>query len=135
MYPGVKEYMDNVVKDAYANGFVRTLFNRKRNIDELTNKNYLIRQSGERIAMNTPIQGTSADILKMAMIKIDKEMNKHKLKSKMLLQVHDELIFDCLKSEKDLLTKIVKDAMENTVKLDVDLKASLDFGSTWYDTK
>ena len=135
MYPGVKEYMDNVVKDAYANGFVRTLFNRKRNIDELTNKNYLIRQSGERIAMNTPIQGTSADILKMAMIKIDKEMNKHKLKSKMLLQVHDELIFDCLESEKDLLTKIVKDAMENTVKLDVDLKASLDFGSTWYDTK
>lgn len=135
MYPGVKEYMEKVVKNAYANGYVRTLFNRKRNIEELTNKNYLIRQSGERIAMNTPIQGTSADILKMAMIKIDKEMTKRNLKSKMLLQVHDELIFDCLESEKDVLTKIVKDAMENTVKLDVDLKASLDFGSTWYDTK
>ena len=135
MYPGVKEYMDNVVKDAYKNGYVRTLFNRKRNIEELTNKNYMIRQSGERIAMNTPIQGTSADILKMAMIKINEEMTKNKLKSKLLLQVHDELIFDCVNSEKEELTKIVKDAMENTVKLDVALKASLDFGSTWYDTK
>lgn len=135
MYPGVKEYMDNVVKDAYKNGYVRTLFNRKRNIEELTNKNYMIRQSGERIAMNTPIQGTSADILKMAMIKIDEEMTKNKLKSKLLLQVHDELIFDCVDSEKEELTKIVKDAMENTVKLNVALKASLDFGSTWYDTK
>jgi len=135
MYPGVKEYMDNVVRDAYSNGYVRTLFNRKRNIEELTNKNYMIRQAGERIAMNTPIQGTSADILKMAMVKIDEEMTKNKLKSKLLLQVHDELIFDCVDSEKEELTKIVKDAMENTVKLDVALKASLDFGSTWYDTK
>ena len=135
LYPGVKEYMDKTVKYAYENGYVRTLFKRKRNIEELSNKNYMIKQSGERIAMNTPIQGTSADILKMAMIRIDKEMIKHNLKSKMLLQVHDELIFDCLDSEKDILTKIVKDAMENTVKLDVDLKASLDFGSTWYDTK
>lgn len=135
MYPGVKEYMDNVVRDAYSNGYVRTLFNRKRNIEELTNKNYMIRQAGERIAMNTPIQGTSADILKMAMIKIDEEMAKNNLKSKLLLQVHDELIFDCIDSEKEELTKIVKDAMENTVKLDVALKASLDFGPTWYDTK
>lgn len=135
MYPGVKEYMDNVVKDAYSNGYVRTLFNRKRNIEELTNKNYMIRQSGERIAMNTPIQGTSADILKMAMVKIDEAMTKNNLKSKLLLQVHDELIFDCIDSEKEILTKIVKDAMENTVKLDVALKASLDFGPTWYDTK
>ena len=85
--------------------------------------------------MNTPIQGTSADILKMAMVKIDEEMTKNKLKSKLLLQVHDELIFDCVDSEKEELTKIVKDAMENTVKLDVELKASLDFGPTWYDTK
>ena len=135
MYPGVKEYMDNVVRDAYSNGYVRTLFNRKRNIEELTNKNYMIRQAGERIAMNTPIQGTSADILKMAMIKIDEEMAKNNLKSKLLLQVHDELIFDCIDSEKEELTKIVKDAMENTVKLDVELKTSLDFGPTWYDTK
>lgn len=135
MYPGVKEYMDNVVRDAYSNGYVRTLFNRKRNIEELTNKNYMIRQAGERIAMNTPIQGTSADILKIAMVKIDEEMAKNNLKSKLLLQVHDELIFDCIDSEKEELTKIVKDAMENTVKLDVALKASLDFGPTWYDTK
>ena len=135
LYPGVKDYMDKTVKDAYNNGYVKTMFNRKRNIEELKNKNYIIRQSGERMAMNTPIQGTSADILKMAMIKIDAEMEKNNLKSKMLLQVHDELIFDCLKEEKDILTKIVKDAMENTVKLNVDLKASIDFGTTWYDTK
>lgn len=135
LYPGVKEYMDKTVKDAYDNGYVKTMFNRKRNIEELKNRNYLIRQSGERMAMNTPIQGTSADILKMAMIKIDNEMEKNNLKSKMLLQVHDELIFDCLKEEKEILTKIVKDAMENTVKLNVDLKASIDFGTTWYDTK
>lgn len=135
LYPGVKEYMDKTVKDAYDNGYVKTMFNRKRNIEELKNRNYLIRQSGERMAMNTPIQGTSADILKIAMIKIDNEMEKNNLKSKMLLQVHDELIFDCLKEEKEILTKIVKDAMENTVKLNVDLKASIDFGTTWYDTK
>ena len=134
-YPGVKEYMDRTIKEAYDNGYVKTMFNRKRNIEELKNRNYLIRQSGERIAMNTPIQGTSADILKMAMIKIDQEMEKNNLQSKMLLQVHDELIFDCLKEEKEILTKIVKDAMENTVKLNVDLKASIDFGTTWYDTK
>lgn len=135
LYPGVKDYMDNVVKDAYDKGYVRTLFNRKRKIEELSNRNYMIRQSGERIAMNTPIQGTSADILKIAMIEIDKRMVSNNLKSKMILQVHDELIFDVVEEEKDLLMNIVKDAMENTVKLNVKLVTSLDFGTTWYDTK
>ena len=96
-YSGTKVYMDNVVKDAYEKGYVTTIMNRKRKIDELNNTNYMIRQQGERMALNTPIQGSSADILKKAMIDIYKEFNQKKLKSKMLLQVHDELIFNVVK--------------------------------------
>lgn len=135
LYPGVKNYMDKIVEDAYHNGYVKTMFNRKRVIDELNNKNFMIRQSGERIALNTPIQGTSADIMKIAMIKIFDEMQKNNLKSKMLLQVHDELIFDCVESEKEILEKIVRDNMENCVKLDVPFKVSHDYGTDWYETK
>jgi DNA polymerase-1 len=135
LYPGVKEYMDNIVAEALLYGSVRTLYNRKRVIDELSNKNYMIRASGERIALNTPIQGTSADIIKMAMVKIDKEMQNAKFESKMLLQVHDELIFDVKKSEKDKLEKLVKDVMENIVTLDVPLKVGIDYGDNWYEAK
>ncbi len=135
LYPGVKDYMDNIVADAYKNGYVKTLFNRKRVIDELNNKNFMIRQSGERIAMNTPIQGSSADIMKIAMVKIFKEMKEKNLKSKMLLQVHDELIFDCLESEKDVLQELVTRNMETCVQLDVPFKVSGDFGTDWYETK
>lgn len=135
LYPGVKNYMDSVVKDAYDKGYVRTMFNRKRKIEELSNRNYMIRQSGERIAMNTPIQGTSADIIKLAMIEVDRQITSNNLKSKMLLQVHDELIFDVVLDEKEILMDIVRNAMENIVRLKVKLEASLDFGTTWYDTK
>ena len=135
LYPGVKNYMDNVVKDAYRDGYVKTLFNRKRVIDELNNKNFMIRQSGERIALNTPIQGTSADIMKIAMVNIFKEMQEKKLKSKMLLQVHDELIFDVVKEEKDILEELVTRNMENGVKIDVPFKVSHDYGTDWYETK
>lgn len=135
LYPGVKNYMDNVVKDAYRDGYVKTLFNRKRLIDELNNKNFMIRQSGERIALNTPIQGTSADIMKIAMVNIFKEMQEKKLKSKMLLQVHDELIFDVVKEEKDILEELVTRNMENGVKIDVPFKVSHDYGTDWYETK
>ena len=135
LYPGVKNYMDNVVKDAYRDGYVKTLFNRKRVIDELNNKNFMIRQSGERIALNTPIQGTSADIMKIAMVNIFKEMQEKKLKSKMLLQVHDELIFDVVKEEKDVLEELVTRNMENGVKIDVPFKVSHDYGTDWYETK
>jgi len=109
--------------------------NRKRIIDELNNKNYMIRSMGERMALNTPIQGTAADILKLAMIKIDKEIKKNNLKSKMILQVHDELIFDCLKEEKDIIKENDIEIMENVIKLKVPLKVSTDFGTTWLDTK
>ncbi len=135
LYPGVKKYMDDIVVQAYRDGYVKTLFNRKRVIDELNNKNFMVRQSGERIALNTPIQGTSADIMKIAMIKIFNEMQDKKLKSKMLLQVHDELIFDVLNEEKEVLEKIVKSNMENCVKLDVPFKVSSDYGTDWYEAK
>ena len=135
LYPGVKNYMDNIVKEAYSEGVVRTLFNRKRTIGELQSKNFMIRQAGERIALNTPIQGTEADIMKMAMIKVDEEFVKNNIKSKMILQVHDELIFDIVKEEKDIVQKIVKDAMENIIKLDVPIIVSSDFGDDWYTTK
>ncbi len=135
LYPGVKKYMDNIIQEAHASGVVRTLYKRKRVIDELNNKNYMIRQMGERIALNTPIQGSAADIIKMAMIKVDQEFEKNHLKSKMLLQVHDELVFDVQEAEKELVSKIVTDCMENIVDLAVPLKVSHDFGKDWYDAK
>ena len=135
LYPSVKEYMDNIIKSAHENNVVRTMFNRKRTIDELKNKNYMIRQAGERIALNTPIQGTCADILKLAMVKIFKELESKKLKSKMILQIHDELVFDCLKEEKDTVIKMAKDIMENVIELKVPLKAEASYGTDWYEAK
>ena len=134
-FPGIKKYMENVVEEARKNGYVKTLMNRKRIISELDNKNYIIRQSGERIAMNTPIQGTSADIIKKAMVELFAKINELKLESKMVLQIHDELVFDVKKDEEEVLTKIIKDVMENTVKLDVPLKVEISSGKNWYDTK
>ncbi|MCR5787799.1 MAG: DNA polymerase I, partial [Bacilli bacterium] len=135
LYPKVDEYMKNNIKTAYDKGYVKTLFNRKRVIDELKNSNYMIRQSGERMALNTPIQGTASDIMKMAMIKVYDEMNKHNLKSKIVMQVHDELIFDVYENELDELINLAKDAMENIYKLSVPLKVSADTGSNWYEAK
>ena len=135
LYPGVKKYMDDIVHEAYMEGSVRTIYNRKRTIDELNSSNYMVRMSGERIALNTPIQGTSADIIKMAMIKIDEEIIKRNLKSKMILQIHDELVFDVIESEKDELSSLVSDIMKNIVMLKVPLLVSQDFGKDLYETK
>ena len=134
-YNGTKVYMDSVVKDAYEKGYVTTIMNRKRRIDELNNTNYMIRQQGERMALNTPIQGSSADILKKAMIDIYNEFNEKKLKSKMLLQVHDELIFNVLKDEEDVVKEIVDRCMDGAYKLDVPLKVDIETGDNWYDAK
>ncbi len=135
IYPGVKQYMDLTVKSAYECGYVRTMFKRKRNIDELFNTNYMIRQGGERIALNTPIQGSSADIIKKAMIEIDGSFIKNNIKSKMLLQIHDELVFDIEEGELETVKKIVKEIMEHTVKLLIPLEVSTDFGTDLYETK
>lgn len=135
LYPGVKRYMDEIVKEAIQNGSVRTLLKRRRIIPELNSPQYMVRQMGERIALNTPIQGTSADIIKKAMVEIYDELKKQNLKSKMILQVHDELIFDLIEEEKEQVEKIVKDKMTHTISLDVPLKVSADYGVNWYDTK
>ncbi len=134
-YPGIKEYMDNTIKNAYECGYAKTLFNRKRNIDELKNTNYMIRQSGERMALNTPIQGTSADIIKKAMVLIHQKLKENNLKSKLIIQVHDELVFDCLKEEQEQVIKIMKDVMENVIKLKVPLKIDVEYGNNWYEAK
>lgn len=134
-YPGIKEYMDKEKADAYSLGYVRTLMNRKRVIEELKSKNYMIRSSGERMALNTPIQGTAADILKKAMVEIFDEFNKRGLKSKMLIQVHDELVFNVVNEELEEVREIVKNIMENTFKLDVPLKVEIEVGSNWYEAK
>jgi len=134
-YPGILKYMEEEKAKAYNYGYVRTLMNRKRIIEELNNKNYLIRSSGERIALNTPIQGTAADILKKAMVEIYDEFNRRGLKSKMLIQVHDELVFNVLKNELDEVKEIVRDKMENTIKLSVPLKVDIEVGNNWYEAK
>ena len=134
-YPRISEYMKETIENAHKNGYVKTLMNRKRVIEELNNKNYMIRSSGERMALNTPIQGSSADILKKAMVEIYKEFNKRGLKSKMLIQVHDELVFNVIKDEEETVEKIVKDIMENTYKLSVPLVVDINKGLDWYEAK
>ena len=134
-YPGIKEYMDNTIKQAHIDGYVKTLMGRIRNIEELNNKNYMIRTSGERIALNTPIQGTSADIIKKAMVDIDNEFIKNNIKSKMIVQVHDELVFDMLIEEQEKVLQIVKNCMENVYKFNVPLKVDIESGINWYEAK
>ena len=134
-YPGIKDYMNETIKKAHELGYVKTIMNRKRVIEELNNTNYLIKNMGERMALNTPIQGSSADILKKSMIEIQNEFEKRNLKSKMLLQVHDELIFNVLNAELDVVKQIVKQIMENTYKLEVPLVVDIEYGSNWYEAK
>lgn len=135
MYPEVKEYMNREIEFAKQNGYVKTLFNRIRKIDEINASNYMVRQSGERMAINTPIQGTAADIIKTAMVEVSKAFEEHHFQSKLVLQVHDELIFDIKKEELDQIIHIVKNIMENVIELKVPLKVSNDTGENWYETK
>ena len=134
-YPGISEYMEEEKQNAYKHGYVKTLMNRKRVIEELQSKNYLVRSGGERIALNTPIQGTAADILKKAMVEIFDKFRELGLKSKMLIQVHDELVFNVKKDEMDQVTKIVRDIMENTYPLETPLKVDIEYGNDWYEAK
>ena len=135
LYPEVKKYTEDIVKFANEFGYVKTLFGRKRVIDEIKNPNYIIRSTGERMAMNTPIQGTSADIMKMAMINVYNRFNKEGIKSKILLQVHDEIIVDVKNEELESVKTIIKEEMENVYKLDVPLKVEIDTGINWYEAK
>ena len=135
LYPGVKNYMDSIVKVAYEKGEVKTLFGRIRKINELKDSNYQVRTMGERMALNTPIQGTSADIMKMAMIEVYNKIKENNLQSKLILQIHDEIIIDAKLEEIDKLKEIIKEAMEGVVTLKVPLKIEINTGINWYEAK
>lgn len=134
-YPGIKNYMDNIIIDAHKNGYVKTMFNRRRTLPDLENKNYMIRSSAERMALNAPIQGSSADIIKMAMVMLYEEFKKNKLKSKLVIQVHDELVIDCIKDELEIVKELITKVMESVCKLSVPLKVEVEYGTDWYEAK
>jgi len=134
-FPGVKQYMDDIVQDAKFNGYVTTILNRRRYLPDITSSNFNIRSFAERTAMNTPIQGSAADIIKKAMIDMDARLKKENMQAKLLLQVHDELIFEAPKEEIALLEKIVPEVMEHAIELTVPLKVDFNHGATWYEAK
>lgn len=134
-YPGVKKYMDSEIEVAKQNGYVKTIMNRKRVIDELKSTNYMVRSMGERMALNTPVQGSASDILKKAMVEIYKVFNEKNIKSKMLLQVHDELIFNVYDDELEIVKDIVYNTMTKVVELSVPLDVDIEFGRNWYEAK
>ena len=134
-YPGVKKYMEDIVREAKDKGYVETLYHRRRYLPDINSRNFNIRSFAERTAINTPIQGSAADILKIAMIKIDKKLKEEGMEATMLLQVHDELVFEAPKSEIPKLQKLVEETMADAVSLSVPLKADSSFGDTWYEAK
>lgn len=134
-YHGIKEFMDRVVEEAKEKGYVETLCNRRRYIPELKSNNYMVRKFGDRAAMNTPIQGTAADIMKIAMISVYKKLKENKLKSKLVLQIHDELLIETYDEEKEEVINILKSSMENAMKLSVPLKVEVEEGKSWYQAK
>ncbi|UFT98002.1 DNA polymerase I [Radiobacillus kanasensis] len=134
-FPGVREYMDSIVQQAKQLGYVTTLMNRRRYLPEITSRNFNLRSFAERTAMNTPIQGSAADVIKMAMINLHHRLEEEGLQARMLLQVHDELILEAPESELDVLKKIVPEVMEDAVELKVPLKVDYAYGKTWYDAK
>ncbi len=134
-YHGIRDYMSNIVEEAKKKGYVSTLMGRRRYIQELDSKNYMIRKFGERAAMNTPIQGTAADIMKIAMIKVYNELKNQSLKSKIVLQVHDELLIETYEEEKERVKQILKDCMETSAKLSVPLTVEVEEGKSWFQAK
>ncbi len=134
-YAGIKQFMENITEQAKEQGYVETLFHRRRYIPELKSNNYMVRQFGARAAMNTPIQGTAADIMKIAMIKVYNEIKSRKLKSKIVLQVHDEMMIETPIEEKEEMIKIMKKCMESATKLEVPLIAEISDAENWYECK
>lgn len=134
-YPKIKEYLENVVKEAQEKGYVLTILNRRRFIPEIKASNKIVKALGDRLAMNAPIQGSAADIIKLAMVNVYNKLNEKKLKSELILQVHDELILNVKKEEFEEVKKLVADEMENAIKLKVALDVDVNFGKTWYEAK
>ena len=134
-YPGVKNFLDNTVADAKKQGFVTTMFGRRRPVPELTSSNFMQRSFGERVAMNSPIQGTAADIIKIAMIRVSRRLKRDGLKSKLILQVHDELLIETVKEEAEKVRKILEEEMNSAADLLVNLEVDLHEGNDWYEAK
>lgn len=134
-YSGIKEFMTNIVEETKEKGYVETLYHRRRYVPELKSNNYMVRQFGGRVAMNTPIQGTAADIMKIAMINVYNKLKENNLKSKLIVQVHDEILVETLESEREQVKQIVKEEMENVIKLRVPLLAEVEEGYNWYEAK
>lgn len=134
-YPGIRTYMDNIVKECEENGYVTTICHRRREIPEIHEKNHMIREFGKRAAMNAPIQGSAADLIKIAMIRIDKSMKEKGVRSKMILQVHDELIFNVVKGEEEIMKQLVEDGMNTAMELKVPLTSECAIGNDWYEAK
>ena len=134
-YKGIKAFMEETPKKVKEIGYVETLFKRRRYVPEVNSNNYMVRQFGNRVAMNMPIQGTAADIIKIAMINVDKELKKQNLKSKLILQVHDELLIETYEDEKEVVRNILKNCMENVINLSVPLKVDINEGKNWYEAK
>lgn len=135
VYEGVRRYMDDIVLDARKQGYVTTLLERRRYLPEINAKNFNLRSFAERTAMNTPIQGTAADIIKLAMVHMDKALYERGLKSRMLLQVHDELVFEVPEDELELMKELLPEVMAYALTLSVPLKAEVSYGSNWYEAK
>ncbi|MDY6276777.1 MAG: DNA polymerase, partial [Bacilli bacterium] len=134
-YPEVGEYFRKVVEEVTEKNYVTTLLGRRRYLREVNDTNYQVREFARRAAMNAPIQGTAADLIKVAMIAVDKALEERKLKTKLILQIHDELLFKVPNDEKDIVYPLVKSIMENALKLDVKLEVDGGYGRTWYDCK
>jgi DNA polymerase-1 len=131
----VEKYLHDIVAEGYANGFVSTLYGRRRYIPELSGQNKMLKKFGERVAMNSPIQGTAADIIKVAMINVSRRLKKEGIDAHLILQVHDELVVEANKNCADLAAKILREEMENAIALSVPLSVELTVGETWYDNK
>ena len=134
-FPGVKKYLDETVEQGRENGYVTTLYGRRRTLPELASSNFNVRSLGERMAMNTPIQGTAADIIKIAMVRVDQRLKRENMRARLILQVHDELIVEAPEDEAEQAARILTEEMEGAVSLTVPMVAEASVGKTWYDAK
>ena len=134
-FPEIKDFFEKVIDEANSQGYVSTMLGRRRYLNEIHDSNYQRREFAKRAAMNAPIQGSAADLIKKAMIEVDKKLKDNKLKTKMVLQIHDELIFKVPKEEKEIVYKLVKETMEHAMEISLPLQVDGGFGQSWYDAK